>query len=133
MSAIKPRGVVHFTIPVSDLARSRAFYVDVLGLNLVRHSDDHQMTFLTAGRDYVVLAKSDTPIDPNVDDGTRVHHAFALEPAAWDGARAWLESKGVAIILVEHRIGGTFPSRQIYIHDPDRNVIELSDWSAKEF
>ena len=26
MAAIKPRGIVHFTIPVSDLARSRAFY-----------------------------------------------------------------------------------------------------------
>jgi glyoxylase I family protein len=131
MSGIKPRGIVHFTIPVSDLAASRAFYTEVLGLTLVRHSDEHQMTFLTAGKDYVVLAKSDTPIEPNLGAGTRVHHAFALAPAAWDDARGYLESLGVTIIHVEHRKSGTFPSRQIYIHDPDRNVIELTDWAGR--
>jgi catechol 2,3-dioxygenase-like lactoylglutathione lyase family enzyme len=28
---IKTKGVLHVTIPVSDLARSRAFYTEILG------------------------------------------------------------------------------------------------------
>src|SRR6185369_7176030 len=32
---IKTKGVLHITIPVSDPARSRAFYTDILGLDYV--------------------------------------------------------------------------------------------------
>ena len=33
----------------------------------------------------------------------------------------------------EHRSTGTFPGRQFYIEDPDRNVIEFTEWSGKAF
>jgi catechol 2,3-dioxygenase-like lactoylglutathione lyase family enzyme len=32
---IEPKGVVHFSIAVSDLALSRKFYTEILGLKLV--------------------------------------------------------------------------------------------------
>ena len=32
---IKTKGILHVTIPVSDPARSRAFYTDILGLEFV--------------------------------------------------------------------------------------------------
>ena len=35
MSEIKPRGMVHACIPVSDLEVSRKFYTELLGLNFV--------------------------------------------------------------------------------------------------
>ena len=133
MAAIKPRGVVHFSIPVSDLEVSRKFYTELLGLEFLRHSEPYEMMFLKAGNDYVVLAKSETPINPNPAGKRRVHHAFAIEPAAYDEAKALLQKNGIPILDEEHRSGGTFPGRQFYIEDPDRNVIELSEWAGKDF
>jgi catechol 2,3-dioxygenase-like lactoylglutathione lyase family enzyme len=133
MSAIKPRGVVHFSIPVSDLEASKTFYTELLGLNFVRFSPAYQMIFLTAGKDYVILAKSETPIQPNPEGKRRVHHAFAVEPAAYDDAKAFLQKNGVVIFDEENRTTGVFPGRQFFIHDPDRNVIEFSEWAGKPF
>ena len=97
MSAIKPRGVVHFSIPVSDLEASKTFYTELLGLNFVAFSPAYQMIFLTAGKDYIILAKSETPIQPNPEGKRRVHHAFAVESAAHDDAKAFLQKNGVVI------------------------------------
>ena len=133
MSAIKPRGVVHFSIPVSDLEASKKFYTELLGLNFVTFSPAYQMIFLTAGKDYLILCKSETPIQPNPEGNRRVHHAFAVEPAAYDDAKTFLQKNGVVVFDEEDRKTGVFPGRQFYIHDPDRNVIEFSEWTGKEF
>lgn len=133
MSPIKPRGVVHFSIPVSDLEASKKFYTELLGLTFLRESPAYQLMFLSVGRDYVVLAKSDTPIQPNAEGSRRVHHAFAVEPEAYEAAKTYLQENGVEIIDEEIRASGTFPGRQFYIHDPDGNVIELSEFSGKEY
>ena len=133
MSAIKPRGVVHFSIPVSDLEASKAFYTEKLGLTFLRYSKPYEIMFLMAGKDYVLLCLSETPINPNPPGKRRVHHAFAVEPAAYEDAKAFLQANGVPILDEEHRTTGTFPGRQFYIEDPDRNVIEFTEWSGKAF
>ena len=133
MPLIKPRGVVHFSIPVSDLEVSKRFYVDLLGLNFLRESPAFQMMFLSVGKDYVVLAKSETPIRPNAEGSRRVHHAFAVEPHAYEAAKDVLREHGVEIMDEEIRNTGTFPGRQFYIHDPDGNVIELSEFDGKAY
>ena len=133
MSPIKPRGVVHFSIPVSNLEASKRFYTELLGLTFLRESPAYQLIFLQAGKDYVVLAKSDTPITPNAEGSRRVHHAFAVEPAAYESAKAYLQEHGIEIVDEEIRSSGTFPGRQFYIHDPDGNVIELSEFGGKEY
>jgi catechol 2,3-dioxygenase-like lactoylglutathione lyase family enzyme len=129
--SIKPRGVVHFSIAVSDLEVSKQFYTELLGLTFVRHSPAYHMMFLTAGEDFVTLCKSETPIKPNAEGGRRVHHAFSLEPGAYEDAKTFLQTKGVAILDEENRTTGTILGRQFYIHDPDQNVIELNDWSGR--
>ena len=65
MSAIKPRGMVHACIPVKDLEISKKFYTEMLGLEFLRLSEAYQLVFLMAGKDYLILAKSETPINPN--------------------------------------------------------------------
>jgi catechol 2,3-dioxygenase-like lactoylglutathione lyase family enzyme len=131
--SIKPRGVVHFSLAVSDLEVSKKFYTELLGFTFVRHSPAYEMMFLTAGQDFVTLCKSETPIRPNPEGGRRVHHAFALDPDAYDDAKNFLIENGVEIIDEENRTTGTILGRQFYIRDPDGNVIELNDWSGKEF
>ena len=131
--SIKPRGVVHFSLSVSDLEVSKKFYTEILGLTFVRHSTAYEMMFLTAGQDYVALCKSETPIQPNPKGRRRVHHAFALSPDTYEDAKKFLLENGVEIIDEENRETGTILGRQFYIHDPDLNVIELNDWNGREF
>ena len=131
--SIKPRGVVHFSLSVSDLEVSKKFYTEMLGLTFVRHSTAYEMMFLTAGQDFVTLCKSETPIQPNLKGRRRVHHAFALAPDTYEDAKKFLWENGVEIIDEENRKTGTILGRQFYIHDPDLNVIELNDWNGREF
>ena len=123
---IETTGVVHFTIPVSDLDRSEAFYRDILGLETVsRAPEPFNLLFMKSGDDYVVLAKSKTPINPNEGDERFVHHAFGVALDKYEESRAHLAEKGVHIIHEEERVDGVFRGKQAHFHDPDRNVIEI--------
>ncbi len=124
------KGVVHFSIPVSDLAASRKFYTEIVGLKLVRDATPIGMVFLQAGDDHVILAKSEQPITRSKSDSRRAHHAFKVDSAKYDAAKAFITSKGVEIFEEEDRKTGVFVGRQCYIRDPDGNVIEISEWDG---
>lgn len=123
---IKPKGVVHFTISVSDIERSEAFYRDIVGLKTVQRVPAVGMTFMTAGDDHIILTKSKTPIDPNPGNEFLIHHAFRVDLDSYDDALAFLKENDVEVIFEEDRRDGIFIGRQAYFHDPDRNVIEIS-------
>jgi catechol 2,3-dioxygenase-like lactoylglutathione lyase family enzyme len=127
---IEPRSVVHFSIAVSDLERSRKFYTEVLGLKLVQNALASGMVFLKAGDDHVILAKSDAPLERTPKDSRRAHHAFKVDADKYDDAKAFLASKGVEVFEEEDRKRGVFVGRQFYIHDPDGTVIELTEWDG---
>ena len=123
---IETKGVVHFTIPVSDPERSEPFYRDILGLKVIQRVPSVGMVFMTSGNDHVILTRSKTPIDPNPDDEFLIHHAFRVDVDKYDESIAFLKEKGVRIIFEEDRRDGIFVGRQAYFHDPDRNVLEIS-------
>lgn len=123
-------GVMHFTIPVSDMERSKKFYTEILGLETVLETPDGEMLFLKSGEDHVILGLSQTLINPNEDDFTIVHHAFMVEPEDYDKSLDFLERNGVKILRSELRDKGVFTGRQCYFHDPDRNVLELIDFKG---
>jgi hypothetical protein len=50
----------------------------------------------------LLLCLSETEINPNLGNKRRVHHDFAVEPAAYDDAKAFLQGKGVPILDEEH-------------------------------
>jgi glyoxylase I family protein len=127
---IEPRSVVHFSIAVSDLERSRKFYTEVLGLKLVQNALAGGMVFLKAGDDHVILARSDAPLARNPKDSRRAHHAFKVDADKYDDAKAFLASKGVEVFEEEDRKTGVFVGRQFYIHDPDGTVIEFTEWDG---
>ena len=123
---IEIKGVVHFTISVSDAEQSEAFYRDIVGLKTVQRVPAVGMVFMTAGSDHVILTSSKTPIDPNPGKEFRIHHAFRVDVDKYDEAIAHLKAYGVEILFEEDRRDGLFLGRQAYFHDPDRNVIEIS-------
>ncbi|NQU71869.1 MAG: VOC family protein [Rhodospirillales bacterium] len=123
---IKMKGLTHFTIPVTDLKRSKEFYIDTIGFDFVR--ENKHMVFCKNQDDYFVLTHSKNKVDPNPGDENDIHTAFYVDPDEYDRAKDYLAGKGVKIILDEERHGdATFTGRSLYFLDPDRNVIELHD------
>ncbi len=127
---IEPKGVVHFSIAVSDLEASRKFYTEVLGLKLVNDGSAYGMVFLRAGDDHVILARSDAPLQRSAADSRRAHHAFKVDATKYDEAKAFLAFRGVEVFEEEDRKKGVFVGRQFYIRDPDGTVIEFSEWDG---
>jgi catechol 2,3-dioxygenase-like lactoylglutathione lyase family enzyme len=122
---LKTQGVVHFTIPVSDLDRSEKFYTEIMGMKRLRRNS--HMVFLRAGEDCLVLARSVKPIEPNAGNAHDIHHAFRVAPQDYERAKAFLAESGIRIFKEEDRRSGTFRGRSAYFHDPDRNVLEIID------
>ena len=117
---INTQGVVHFTIPVTDLERSAKFYNELLGMRVLHRTP--RMVFLKCGSDYLILGKTKTPINPNVEGDITIHHAFK--------AARYVEfhrQNGVAILRVDDRQDGVFQGKMAYFHDPDGNTLEIHD------
>jgi catechol 2,3-dioxygenase-like lactoylglutathione lyase family enzyme len=116
----------HVAVCVTDIARAKRFYGDVLGLTEI---DRPPFPFggawyeLTDGRqlhlivhDRPLTLRGTTEID--LRDG---HLAFGV--ADFEPAVAQLEAKGVQCVV---RPDNITPWKQVYITDPDGNVIELN-------
>ena len=123
---IKMKGLTHFTIPVKDLKKSKKFYCETLGFDLVR--ENPHMVFCKCQDDYFVLTYSENPVDPNPGDSHEIHTAFYVDSDEYDRALVYLKENDIRVFKDEERHGdATFTGRSAYFHDPDRNVIELLD------
>jgi len=123
---IKMKGLTHFTIPVTDLQRSKKFYCETLGFEQAR--ENPHMIFCRCQDDYFVLTHSEKPVDPNPDDQHDIHTAFYVDADEYDRALDYLAQNGIRVFKTEERHGdATFTGRSAYFHDPDRNVLELHD------
>jgi catechol 2,3-dioxygenase-like lactoylglutathione lyase family enzyme len=121
---IKTKGILHITIPVSDPARSRAFYTDILGLEYVGQApngDNPHFVFLKSGSDYVVLGRESN----RERFSDIIHHAFMVDGDAFDATVAELKAKGVTVFREDERAEGVFTGRSAYFHDPDNNALEV--------
>ena len=137
----------HVSLPVSDLARARDFYVGVLGLEPIpRPEFPFEGAWFRVGNStlhLIVPEASDVPTyrrDKAIDS----HDAhFAIRVTNYSKALAHLESRGYRPSSERNptptednprpmRVSATgragFP--QIYILDPDRNVIEINAATA---
>jgi glyoxylase I family protein len=137
----------HVSLPVSDLARARDFYVGVLGLEAIARPDfPFDGAWFRVGNStlhLIVPERTDVPTyrrDKAIDS----HDAhFAIRVTSYSGALAYLESKGYRRsgernprptadnprpMRVNAAGQAGFP--QLYILDPDRNVIEINAAAA---
>lgn len=121
-------GFDHVNLKTHDIDRSIGFYVDVLGLPLVRVERDEggAITFASvrAGMFLVDLHPSD---DEWTDVQTGLNHlAMLVEPLDLAALAGRLRERGVTIVKGPVRRQGAFGYGQaLYITDPDGHGIEI--------
>ena len=120
-------GLDHVALAVRDVARSAAWYQDVLGLER-RHQDvwGDVPAVLVAGESglalFPVQGSSPQP-SPGRDVLTMRHVAFRVSAANFEKARRQLVARGIAIEFQDHQI-----AQSLYLHDPDGHEIELTTY-----
>jgi len=121
---IKPERIGHVVLKVRDLARSRQFYADVLGLDLMYEIPG--MAFLASHRrDHHEIGLMEVGEAAEGPKGRQVglsHVAFRLsDEAALVKAYRELKERQVTIsFTVDHGI-----TRSVYFLDPDGNQLEV--------
>ncbi|HWP23446.1 MAG TPA: VOC family protein [Candidatus Binatia bacterium] len=120
---LKTHGVLHFSLPVSDLDRSRKFYEGLLGMRVIEQTA--RMVFLQTGDDYLILAKGNEPLKYDSPKTTPVHHAFKVKPEDFEPSIEFLRNHGVEVFNIENRTEGVFWGPQAYFLDPDGNKLEI--------
>jgi catechol 2,3-dioxygenase-like lactoylglutathione lyase family enzyme len=113
---IQASGIDHLVLHVSDVARAKKFYIEVLGMTAYRESD--RQVFLRAGQQGVALFKKqgDSPLTTGNDLN---HLALNVAVGTYDALKADLEKHGV---VVSGRPG---EDRCIYFQDPDGHRLQL--------
>ena len=113
---MKPSGIHHVAICVSDPDEAVAFYTGVLGLEVLPRPDfGFGGYWLEAGGQQVHLMQSD-----------KTHSGsdhFAIRVDDLESAVADIRACGVTVNTVDHMPGAGY---QAFLHDPSGNFIELN-------
>jgi len=115
----------HVSINVTDLERARRFYAGVLGLEEIpRPAFDFPGAWYRLGdrQLHLIVHPPTRTLRGTAEISSREGH-FAVAVRDFEGARAHLESAGVPF---DARPQGQTPWSQIFLSDPDGNLIELS-------
>jgi catechol 2,3-dioxygenase len=126
---VKIAALGHLVLKVKNLARSEAFYCDLLGMQISVRTPGNTMTFLTLGshHELALLESSDSEAEGKslgVD-----HFAFKLDGGLPElaAAKHELEQAGHPVAPIDHVV-----TKSLYLRDPDGNKVELyvegADW-----
>src|SRR4051794_41059773 len=124
----------HLAFPVSDLAATRRFYVDLLGCAVGRTSDrwidldlfGHQLTaHLVAG---ALPPEPTNPVDG--DDVPVRHFGVILEWDAWHALADRLRAASVRFVIEPHlRFAGQVGEQAtMFFRDPSGNALEFKSF-----
>jgi catechol 2,3-dioxygenase-like lactoylglutathione lyase family enzyme len=127
---VEIKAFAHFSIPVSDIAKSSRFYTEIVGCRHLSTTPNGQMVFLDAAGTCLILVKGDRPINPVPHDHGGVHHAFAIAHDDYAAALDHLRGHGVEITFEEDRQAGVLNGPRAYFHDPDGTVLEFIDLTS---
>ena len=121
---VELKGLAHFSVPVTNIERSRAFYTDIVGCKQLFTLPSNTMCFLDAGGESLILVERDGPINPVLDNHNGVHHSFMVESSAYPAALDHLRSNDVEITYEEDRQGGVVNGPRAYFRAPEGTVLE---------
>jgi catechol 2,3-dioxygenase-like lactoylglutathione lyase family enzyme len=121
-----PLAVHHLAVVTADLARSVAFYTEVLGLPVERRWADERgeprsvWVALDAGA-FLAIERASAP-GPKRDESAPGFHCVSLRIARSerDAWRDRLEGAGCEIVQET--------AYTLYVRDPDGNLVGLSHW-----
>ncbi len=120
---IKTQGVLHFSLPTTDLDPSAKFYHEILGMKIIERRA--RMVFLQSGENYFIMAQGEAPVKFDSAQETPVHHAFKVKPEDFEPSIEFLRRNGVDVFHIEDRNEGVFWGKQAYFLDPDGNKLEI--------
>lgn len=121
----------HAALNTTDVARSVAFYKQVLGMHEVeRPKFDFEGAWLyRAGLGMMLhLIKREGFTQSECRINSRVNH-LAFRVSSVDDAIAALEAHGISY---DSKRLPTFGYRQVFFHDPDGNTLEVGEWPDVE-
>ncbi len=112
----------HVSLAVSDIDRARTFYGGLLGLEEIERPDfGVPGAWYAAGDVELHLIVPPGGVEGDAPAATpnplRGHVAFEVED--YERVRDALKSRGLELLETGAAVG------QIFVHDPDRNVVEL--------
>lgn len=120
----------HVALPTTDAVRGERFYCDLLGFHTVPRPsfsfDGRWLVHDAVGVMLHLIHNDDRPAENEVLN-TR-HGHFALRCPDIDTAIDVFREQGIE--YVERRLPD-YGYRQVFVQDPDGNVLELGEWPEK--
>lgn len=118
-----PSGINHITIRVNKIDRSRDFYENILGFELVRQMGQSMAVYRVGKEDTLVIVEAETSYDPNSRDFRMDHFGFYLESneKVDEMAHYFRENEVTILSGPANRKRGRF----VFVADPDGNMIEF--------
>lgn len=115
-TTLRTTGIDHVVLYVSDIQRSKKFYLDVLGMSVADESPRH--LFLSCGGQGLALFE---PRDgAALETGRELNHlAFRIDAGTYEEIKARLEAHGLEVT------GRREEDRCIYFRDPDGHRLQL--------
>ena len=123
---IRPERIAHVVLKVRDLERSRKFYTEVLGMDVMNYSPEIGILFLANNRrdhhELALLQIGPQAETPRANEIGLLHVAFRLRnEEELRTAYKELKEKEVPIsFTVDHGI-----TKSVYFHDPDGHELEV--------
>lgn len=123
---IHPERIAHIVIKVRDLEKSRAFYTETLGMQVMKYVPEIKGVFLSFnGRDHHEVALFEIGKNaegPKMSQVGMLHVAFRMRNEEdLRAAYQELKEKNVHVTFtVNHGV-----SKSVYFHDPDGNELEV--------
>lgn len=113
---IRTSGIDHVVLYVSDVARSKRFYLDVLGMKVAHASPRH--TFLRCGSQLIGLFEA--PDKTKFEAGHDLNHlAFQVDSGTYEGITGSLKGQGITVT------GRRGDDRCVYFDDPDGHRLQI--------
>ncbi|MSP41613.1 MAG: VOC family protein [Deltaproteobacteria bacterium] len=117
------KGMRHIAIKVSDVARSKQFYQNILGMDVVWEPDSHNV-YLSSGSDNLAIHQITEQFAKGAEERQLDHFGFIVDSVERvRELEAAFTSQGVKIVhpFKLHRDG----SASFYCADPDGIVIQM--------
>lgn len=127
------RRIKETCIYVTDLEKTKAFYLGTLGLPLISLVPERHV-FFRAGESVLLCfiaaqTENEKQLPPHGARGS-VHFAFEVDTQQYAAALHKIKEAGIAIL---HQHTWKQQLRSFYFHDPDQNLVEVIEeglWEA---